>query len=595
MVGRPLHVITWFCVGLFGPVVLCGIGLWVYGLLTEEDEQSSADSPDNVAPIERQSQSEVNSGHKTTLPSNLESLATATDDYTRSVALRALLSSSDQQRVISLLEQSKEIRSEHQRLTTQIEIFRRFAVIDPVEAMKYTFDIAWNRRAPFVKAIFLEWATSDVDAAIAHAKTLGSGDRRNALVAILRIRDDWSEDRIQELSLEFGHESVGAEVLEQIQIARAFNDPRSAWNALLEDAQIDDSQFASLATILELWVAREGFNVVSEAMESISQMDYPHGILDPIIRPIAQDDPRHAFELINEFSENARNAVAFTVVDVWAETDPAAALDAVSEFDFRPTYTKDNLMQNIGFAWAESAPHEAVQNLPKYFSSYYLQSIRGVALQQIVQESPQEAVDILNEIPNGVKDLGGDLVEEWASADARSALNWISSQEESLQPMLLRNVIPALVETDPDLALSMALNQTIAEGQIGLEYEVIRILAQTDVPRATEMLAQVRDHDDTTQRAYNELGRALVKQNESSAAVEMGSDLPESLQDDYFREIINQVYNTDQVELYEILDLLPQRKYQQEAAQYLIWESGFGGFSHRYFTDEQLEEIRAFQ
>ena len=350
MVGRPLHVITWFCVGLFGPVVLCGIGLWVYGLLTEEDEQSSADSPDNVAPIERQSQSEVNSGHKTTLPSNLESFATDTDDYTRSVALRALLSSSDQQRVISLLEQSKEIRSEHQRLTTQIEIFRRFAVIDPVEAMKYTFDIAWNRRAPIVKAIFLEWATSDVDAAIAHAKTLGSADRRNALDAILRIRDDWSADRIQELSLEFGLESIGAKVLEQIQISRAFNDPRSAWKALLEDAQTDSGQVDSLATILELWVAKEGFNVVSEAIESIPEMNSLIWLLNPILTPIAQDDPLHAFELINEFSEIARNAAAFTVVGVWEETDPAAAMDAVSKLDFRPTYIKDNLMQNIGFA-----------------------------------------------------------------------------------------------------------------------------------------------------------------------------------------------------------------------------------------------------
>ena len=595
MQNRSLPVITWFCIGLLGPVLLCGIGLWIYESLSEDDAQSSADSPDSVAPIERQSHSKVNLGHRTTLPSNLKNLDTASNDYTRSVALRAMLSSSDQQRVISLLEQSKEIRPEDQRLTAQIEIFRRFAVFDPMEAMKHTFDIAWNRRAAIVKAIFLEWATSDVDAAIAHAKTLGSADRRNALDAILRIRDDWSADRIQELSLEFGLESVGAKVLEQIQITRAFHDPRAAWNALLIDAQIDNLQTDSLATILELWVAREGFNVVSEAIESFHETDFPRGILAPILTPIAEDDPLHAFELINKFGENTRNAAAFTVVDVWAETDPVAAMDAIAEFDIHPTYVKDNLMQNIGRVWAESAPHEAFQNLPKYFSSYYLQSIRGKALQQIVRDSPQDAVDILNEIPNGIKDLGGDLVEEWASADARSALNWISSQEESLQPVLLRNVIPALVETDPDLAMSTALNHTIAEGQIGLEYEVIRILAQTDVHRATALLAQVRDHDDTRKRAYSELGRALVRQNESSAAIEMGSDLPESLQGDYFRDIINQIFNTDAVELYEILDLLPQRKYQQEAAQYLIWDSGFGGNSHRYFTDKQLEEIRAFQ
>ncbi|MYD46156.1 MAG: hypothetical protein F4W92_07375 [Gammaproteobacteria bacterium] len=594
MVGHPRHVLTWFCVGLLAPLALFGIGLWVFGLLSADDERPSTASPDEVATTERQSVSEFNRGQATTLPSDLESLTTLKDDYTRSVALRVMLSKSDQQQVTSLLEQSKRIQPDDRKLTTQIEIFRRFAVIDPLEALKHTFDIAWNRRRPIVNAIFLEWATTDIDAAIAHAKTLGSADRRAALGAILRIQDDFSEDRIQELALEFGHESIGTEVFEQIQIARASHDPRSAWNALLEDATSDEVQSISLGTILQLWVAREGFDVVPEAMESISQIDYPSGILDPILTPIAQEDPQHAFKLINELNENARQAGAFIVVAEWAKNDPSAAFEAVSEVDIRPLHVKDNLMQNIGHAWAENAPYEAFQNLPKYLPSSSLQWIRGSAFQHIVRESVQDALDILNEFPNGVEELGRALVEEWAATDARSALNWIGLQEESLQSVLLRPAIPSLVETDPDLAMSAALNQTIADGQVGLEFEVIRILAQTDIDRATEMLAQVRDHDETKKRSYSELGSALVRQDESSVAIELGSDLPESFQDDYYRSVINSLYNTDQVELYEVLDLLPQRKYQQEAARYLIRDRGLGNYSHRYLTDEQLEEIRTF-
>ena len=575
--------------------MLCGIGLWVDVSISSEDKQSTANSTDDVAPIERPSPSEANSNQKTSLPTDLEILDTYQDDYTKSVVLRALLSSADRQRVISLLEQSKDIRPEEQRLTIQVEILRRFAVIEPLEAMKHTFDIAWNRRAPIVKAIFLEWATSDVDAAIQHAKTLGSSDRRIALKAILRMQDDWSEDRIMELALEFGHESIGTEILEQIQIARAFNDPRAAWNAILEDTQRDGSQVNALRTTLQLWVAREGLDVIFEAIESVSESDHPRWVLEPIIKPIAQDDPRQAFELINEFSESARNAAAFTVVDVWAHTDPAAALDTVSKLDFHPMNVKDNLMRNISFAWAESAPYEAFEHLPKYLPSHYLQTMRGDAIQKIVRLSPQDAVELLKEMPDGVEELGRDLVEEWASVDARSALHWIGSQEESLRPMLLQSVIPALVEEDPDLALNTALSQEIAVGQMGLEYEVIKILARTDVHRAIEMLPQVREHDDTKKRAYSELGSALVRHNESSTAIELGSDLSEVYRDSYYRAVINTIYNKDQVELYEILDLLPERKYQQEAARYIIWESGFGGYSHRYFTEEQLEEVRAFE
>ena len=592
MVGRPLLIITWFCVGLIVPVALCGIGLLIYGSLSTEDKQSTSNSTDGVASIERQSPPEASSNQRTSAPSDIESLETYQDDYARSVALRTLLSTADQQSVISLLDQSKEIRPEDKRLTTQVEVFRRFVAIDPVEAMKQTFDFAWNRRAPLVQAIFLEWASSDMDTAIANAKTLRSADQRIALEAILRVQDDWSEDRIMALAREFGHESIGAEILEQIQIARAFKDPRLAWNAILNDAQRDGSQVVTLRTILELWVAREGFDVIFEAMESVSQWDVPISVLAPIIRPIAQDDPRRAWEAIIELGENARNSAAFTVVRIWAETDPAAALNTVSEFNIRPTRIKDSLLQRIGGDWAERAPYEAIQNLPEYLSGWNLRAVRGRALRKIVQESPQDAVDFLNEIPNGVKELGREFVEDWASVDVRSALNWISSQEESLQPMFLRAVIPALVDKDPELALNTTLRQKIAEGQRGLEYEVIRILARTDLERATQMLSQVRDHDVTKQRAYSEIGRALVDQNKTSSAIELGSDLPDSFQEEYFQAIIGRIYH--RVELYEILDLLPKRKYQRQAARRLIWETGFGGRSHRYFTDEQIEEIRTF-
>ena len=595
MVGRRLQVITWFCVGLLGPALLCGIGLWTYGLLTQDDEQSSTASSDDVPPTSRQSPSELNSGQKNNFPQDLANLPPITDDYTRMVALRALLSSSDEERVISLLEQSRQIRPEDRRLATRIEIFRRFAVIDPVEAMKHTVDIAWNRRAPIVNAIFLEWATSDVDAAIAHAKTLSSADQRTALGAILRIQGDWSDDRIQALASEFGLESISAETLDQIQVARAFSDPRASWHALLEDNRNENVQIQSLATILELWVDREGFDVVFEAMESISYLEYTSSILDPILTPIAQEDPHLAFELIQKFDENARRNASFIVVGEWAAIDPVAAFETVSEFDFRPTYVKENLLQNIGNAWARDDPYEAIQELPKYLSSHNLQWVRGYALAEIVRKSPQDALDVLNEIPNGVEELGEAFVREWASSDARSALNWIRLQDETLRPNLLENAIPGLIELDPELALNAALNQKIAEGQLGLEYEVIRILAQTDVDRATEMLPQVRDHEATRKRAFSELGRALAYKNRSSAAIELGSKLPESFQDEYFREIINAIYNSDQVELYEILNLLPKPKYQQEAARYLIWDRGLGGDSHRYFTDEQLEKIQAYQ
>ena len=56
--------------------------------------------------------------------------------------------------------------------------------------MLHTSELASNRRTPIGEAIFLEWASSDVDAALTHLNTLGSADQRTGLEAILRMRDD---------------------------------------------------------------------------------------------------------------------------------------------------------------------------------------------------------------------------------------------------------------------------------------------------------------------------------------------------------------------------------------------------------------------
>ncbi|MCY3541405.1 MAG: hypothetical protein OXH31_05805 [Gammaproteobacteria bacterium] len=597
MVSRPLHFITWFCVGLLGPLVLFGIGLWVYGSLVANDQQRDPISSNEVVPEDRQSRTSVSSNQGRTPPSDdVESLLVATDDYARSVAFRAILSSADQQQLIALLEQSKAIRNFDQRLTTRIEIFRRFAVIAPEAAMLHTSELPSNRRTPIVEAIFLEWASSDVDAALTHLRTLGSADQRTGLEAILRIRNDWSTDRTMELALEFGHESLGADILEERQIMRAFDDPRGAWKAILEDSRVETLQYDTLKTILELWVDHEGFDVVFEAMDSISQIYIPWNFLIPILVPIAREDPEYALELIDEFSEEVRRTATFTVVHAWADTDPLAALKAVTELENYPEHVIDNLLTNVGWDLLGESPYEAVEHLPQYLSRNSRKYILQSAMRRIVRDSPQDATKLINEIAHGVEDLGGELALAWAREDASAALNWINAQEETLQPMLLLDAIPALVEVDPDLALSTALNQKIPNGQLGLEYEVIRTLAQSDIARATAMLPQVRAGE-TKSRACAELGRVMINQNESVAAIKLGSELAESLQYEYFQAIINELYNQDRVALYEVLDLLPH-KFQSDAAIYFHRStSRFESFnrSHWYFTDEQLEKIESYR
>ncbi|MXZ56589.1 MAG: hypothetical protein F4227_02050 [Gammaproteobacteria bacterium] len=142
MVRRPLHFISWLCVGLLVPLLLFGFGMWAYESLVANDQQGVPSSSNEVVPGDLQSRTTVRPNLDPSLPiDDVESLLIATDGYARSVAFRAILSSADQQQLIALLEESKAIRNFDQRLTTRIEIFRRFAAIAPEAAMLHTSEL----------------------------------------------------------------------------------------------------------------------------------------------------------------------------------------------------------------------------------------------------------------------------------------------------------------------------------------------------------------------------------------------------------------------------------------------------------------------
>ena len=243
---------------------------------------------------------------------------------------------------------------------------------------------------------------------------------------------------------------------------------------------------------------------------------------------------------------------------------------------------------------ANQAPYKILQHL-SFFPENVRNFLQQVALTNIAEQSPQDAINLLAEIPNGIQEFGSAVVSGWVSTDIRGALDWIRSQEESVQPSLVSAVLPVLVEEDPDLALYNALSQPIVDGQRGLEFEVLRLLSGIDVHRAIAMLPHVRDDETTKKATYGTIARALVRANDLDTAIELGSKLPESHQRNYFEEMIGQFQSTDKMGLYEILDKFPQPDFKSTAALVLLQSSNpYSETRHRHFSDKQIEEIKSY-
>lgn len=514
-------------------------------------------------------------------------------DFARSVALLSILGQASESQVLALLEQSKSIANPYRRLSMQSDILRRLAILDPVQAMTHATQVAWNRRAPLVRAIFSEWVHTDFEAAVAHARGLVDSDLRVALEVILKSRSDWSELEAVDFARAFGHESLALDLLEQAHVASAVDDPEAAWNAILNDSRTDDEQTEALSDILEYWVMREGSDVISQIEESISHIGYPGYVLSSALGHLTEIAPQNTFELARNLGDNISEFALRSVSREWAGFDPQAALDAVSTID-------DGVLRNqlMGFTadrWGALNPRDLLENLSDFPENLHHRA-RGSALSNLANESPLEAAQLMLEIQDGVKYHGFGVIASWSRQDALGALDWILSRPQDEQQRLLSGVLYYVVQEDPQRALEIALSTPIPKsGPGGLEQRVINMVAQIDVDQAIAMLPKVRDHASTKTFSYVDVCRVLMQRNEPFRALDLGLELPEPLQRGFFSNFFIQWRLADIVGIYESIEKLPSAALKSQAASQILTYHVSGDYRpYRYFSDKQLQEIELY-
>lgn len=524
---------------------------------------------------------------------DIASLRQFDSNFSRSLALLSMLEQANESQVLKLLEQSNSIANPDRRLSTQSDILRRMAILDPVKAMAHATQVAWNRRAPLVRAIFGEWVDTDFEAAVAHARGLTDSDQKIALEVILKSRSDWSEREAIDFAREFGLESLALDMLELAYVASAVDDPETAWNSILNDSKTDDEQWEALSDILEYWVMRDGADVMSQIEESISHIDYASSILTNALRHLTDSAPHETFELARNLNDNVRERALQTVALSWANFDPQATMDALSTID--DGVLRNRLSGYTAGRWARLNPRELLENLEDFPENLH-SSARGTALSSLAEESPLEAAEIVLELPNGIKEYGRSLIGGWARQDALGALDWILSRPQEEQQHLLSGVLHEVVQMDPQRALETALSVPIPSiASTGLERSVINMVAHNDVDQAMAMLPHVRDHANTTTWANVDVSRKLIERNEPLRALNLGLELPEPLQQNYFLNFFGQWCNSDIVGMYESLEMLPSAEFKSQAAREILSYHVSDDYRpHRYFSDEQLQEIELY-
>lgn len=523
----------------------------------------------------------------------IEELEGIASDYARSVALRALLNRTEEEQILELLEQAKGINNPSRKLDTQTEIYRRFAVVDPIKALNHASYVSWRRRAPLIEAIFLEWALTDFEAALNKAATLTFSEQRVALRAILETRNDWSEDETIALAQKFGQTELAYQLMDESYLAQAIEDPAGAWNAITNDSRDDDLQYQSLAEILKLWSLRDGAKVLLDVQDILADLKTGEIIVCRPLRELASREPEASFELARSLHSNLRDEATECVMQNWAWDEPLAALQAISTIE--PGILLNSLERMVASGWAHKDPRGLLSDLSSLPAEVQREAQLD-AVSNIATKSPEEAAKLLNEIPNGIEEYGHFVALHWARKDVREALDWVLSMGESHQQKVLPWIYFELVEEDHELAFGLALSQPVSANRSAHEVRVIDLLAGIDLEEAISLLPRVRDVAGSKESAYGRVSKALIEQGESNRAIELGQELPESLREHYYLNLFSRWANWDMVDLFESLDGLPSTELKSEAAMQLLNYSEIidGTTVHHYFSEQQIQEIRAY-
>lgn len=373
------------------------------------------------------------------------------------------------------------------------------------------------------------------------------------------------------------------------------SDPKSAWNALLNDEEENIAQLDAFLAVTTAWASRDGLNVIDRVRESLGFSVVANAVVLSLLHQAVQTDPSAAFQSAISLSSQSRKDALSSIVGLWAQTDPFAALEALNSANLGGS--RNYLFESLIDAWSESNPKNLLASLTE-LPVRLRQKAEQQGMFGVARTSPPDAVEYLSELPNDPNDdrryeLAFEIAEHWSTVDAHAALDWVSSipfpgeSNKRPQRMLLSKVLGNLAKEDPNLALQAALNDPMGRFGHGLEPYVVSSIAQTDTDEAISMLSRVREGA-TKAASYRSVGRALADQGNFDRALDLGLSLPDDQQSNYYCAVFSRWARTDPGSLFKTLDEMPSSLVKAQAAYNLLARHRNSGV----LNDGEVEDLQ---
>ena len=570
-------------------------GQLVEAITPSSPTESEPSSQDLDSPAEVSSSSEPSIA----TVRNLEDVLRIKSLFEQQLALHLFLSELNESEVDDLLTQSQDVFPEEHRNELQFAIVQRLAHLNPSRALSRVLDMYTDHEyMRAVTNVFREWAHSNLNEAVSHARTLDQIPKGLALSAIVHTRTDLSESTLRAIALDLGNEQTAISAFAQRRIKEAIADPEKAWNEGAIRLQEEVANSDAIARIGMAWVNESGLGVLDQIYQSLTNTETRQRVIRSVLEEIAQSDPAGAFNFALTIEADLYDSIVRELADNWANSDPRSALSAVVGIESESL--RKSVADSIIGGWARSRPKEMFEALGGLPADIQERAVSSAVFWMSSEARAQAAQLVVAMESSSLKTSSARTIAKyWSShGDPWSALEWILDEPgfQEIEPELLSSIMEDLAKADPELAMTTALEQPIDENStgsgmfvagLGMESNVISTLASWNLDKAIELLPQVRDGLTKT-FATTKVAQSLIENDEIDKAFDMAQRVPETDRENFYIGLSRHWALTDPVAALDSIDRFPSDKVKSELALMLMSINLY----QKNLSDEQVEEAK---
>ncbi|MYC25905.1 MAG: hypothetical protein F4X56_08325 [Gammaproteobacteria bacterium] len=521
-------------------------------------------------------------------PTSLDAILKLETASARRLALYELIQHQGEEQIADLLRLSFSISSDKHLSSVQDLLFAALARLNPELSLELVWQSERSSWDTFFNTVFKEWGNSDPQLALQTGSELGEPWQSKAFRTVFQTRQDFSDSERTELASSFGATRVLNELTFDIQIDKVMDEPRTAFELILQADVPDFRKSETAAWITERWLETDDINnigsMLSLVYEVFSEDQYQWRI---VVSTIAETNPKLVWKQLSTLTLDAQKMLNDEVFKVWVKQDPTEAVTALNDYESMSSELWE--LPALYAAWVrvdwEQLP-EKIDLVPVDHQPRML----TIAVRDLAPRiEPRELLEQLRKLQDVGVNTKSTLesyftnLSDWDPVAALQLASEYLDEGSYVFSLILRE----LAVGDVNKAMEFALQQPESTG---LEQSVVRTMfGQGWLEKGLELLPKVRNGTSTT-NLYVSAGSLLIENGRISEAIELAKKLPEGDQTEYFVNLSGFSSYSNSFLFVEILPQLPSEEIRAQVAEHMLRIDSFLGA----LTDDEIEVVSSF-